>query len=54
MVVQCMECHKYFSDTFRWTFCPHDTFPANDGANNFAEHPESYLSETAPEKTKEK
>jgi hypothetical protein len=34
-------------DAFRYTICPHPTFAANDGQNNFAHHPESYLA-TAP------
>lgn len=44
MVVTCDDCGMYFDDEFRVTFCPHDTFAANDGHNNFAHHPESYLS----------
>lgn len=48
MIVLCLECQKYFDDEFRMTYCPHHTFPANDGRNHFAHHPESYLSEEAP------
>jgi hypothetical protein len=44
MIVQCEECLRHYDDEFRNTFCPHDTFLANDGHNNFAHHPESYIS----------
>ena len=45
MIVRCeVGCRFYFDDEFRSTLCPHDTFPANDGHNQFAHHPESYLS----------
>ncbi len=44
MIVRCEECKKYFEDEFRSYVCPHYTFAANDGNNNFAHHPESYLS----------
>lgn len=43
MVVRCSECNRYFDDEFRITYCPHDTFAANDGKNNFAHHPEAVL-----------
>lgn len=43
MIVQCLICMKRYDDEFRWTLCPHNTFAANDGNNNFAHHPESYL-----------
>src|SRR4051812_43473197 len=43
MLVQCKTCMQAFDDEFRDTGCPHRTFAANDGANNFAHHPESYL-----------
>jgi hypothetical protein len=32
-----------FEDKYRSTICPHDTFAANDGKNNFAHHPEAFL-----------
>jgi hypothetical protein len=38
----------YFDDEFRDTGCPHATFAANDGNNNFSHHPDSYLSSVAP------
>jgi hypothetical protein len=44
MIVKCSKCKRHFDDEFRLTFCPHDTFAANDGCNNFAYYPESYLS----------
>lgn len=43
MIVECPECHAIFDDAYRWTFCPHDTFAANDGKNNFRHHVESLL-----------
>lgn len=43
MIIQCSACHQFFDDEFRSTLCPHETFPANDGCNRFAHHPESYL-----------
>ena len=43
MIVQCSKCNLKFDDEFRWTICPHETFAANDGKNNFQHHPESYL-----------
>jgi hypothetical protein len=43
MIVQCIECKRRFDDEFRTTICPHETFAANDGRNNFAHHPESYI-----------
>jgi hypothetical protein len=43
MRVRCGTCNLYFEDEFRMTYCPHDTFAANDGNNNFAHHPEAYL-----------
>lgn len=45
MIVFCSICSRLYDDEFRLTFCPHDTFPANDGHNNFSQHPESVLSE---------
>jgi hypothetical protein len=48
MIVQCEKCQKYFDDQFRWTICPHETFSANDGQNNFAHHPESFLGDGSP------
>ena len=49
MVVRCKKCLRSFDDEYRWTICPHETFEANDGNNNFAHHPESHLS---PERRK--
>lgn len=43
MIVTCPQCRRGYDDAYRWTFCPHDTFAANDGENNFAHHPESYI-----------
>ncbi len=43
MIIKCSECGRRFDDEFRTTICPHETFSANDGANNFMHHPESYL-----------
>ena len=44
MIVKCRECEMYYDDTFRWTFCPHEAFSANDGKNNFRVHEDAYLS----------
>lgn len=43
MIVVCEKCKAKYDDQFRWTYCPHDTFEANDGQNNFAHHPDSFL-----------
>lgn len=43
MIVQCQTCSRSFDDEFRSTICPHDTFLANDGQNNFAHYPDSYI-----------
>ena len=48
MILQCIECCKYFDDEFRSCNCPHDTFAANDGQNNFKHYTESWLSEQPP------
>ena len=47
MIVQC-QCLMYFDDEFRSTICPHETFSANDGKNNFQHYPRSYLSPRPP------
>ncbi len=43
MVVTCPKCGARFEDEYRTWVCPHDTFAANDGQNNFAHHPEALL-----------
>lgn len=43
MLIRCSTCQRVLDDQFRTTICPHQTFAANDGANNFAHHPDSYL-----------
>lgn len=43
MIVKCDQCAKFYDDQFRNTDCPHDTFLANDGQNNFKYYPESWL-----------
>ena len=50
MIVRCKDCNKRFNDEFRTTICPHPTFAANDGNNNFRHHPESYLEGEIDEK----
>lgn len=45
MIIKCLKCKKCFDDQFRVTDCPHDTFMANDGQNNFRHYHESYLSD---------
>lgn len=53
MIVQCPECRKYFEDHSRSYVCPHATFPANDGKNNFTVHNDAYLSDEPTSKQKE-
>lgn len=48
MIVTCQTCSTAYDDAYRWTICPHETFAANDGHNNFAHHPESFISKEAP------
>ena len=48
MIVKCEKCKVSYDDAYRWTICPHETFAANDGKNNFAHHPESHLSPDEP------
>lgn len=44
MVVKCERCGARYDDEFRLTYCPHGTFAANDGANNFRHYTESFRS----------
>lgn len=48
MIIKCPLCGMHFEDDYRTWVCPHDTFAANDGKNNFAHHPEAYLSKDPP------
>lgn len=48
MILKCNTCFKYFDDQFRDTSCPHDTFSANDGKNNFKHYSESWLNDHYP------
>jgi hypothetical protein len=48
VIVTCGNCRIRFDDEFRTTICPHGTFAANDGQNNFTHHPEAFLG-TEPE-----
>lgn len=50
MIVKCLTCTKYFDDVFRDTGCPHNTFNANDGKNNFKHYTESWLANHSPRK----
>lgn len=52
MIVQCRDCFNYYDDKFRSTYCPHNTFPANDGQNNHKHHPESWLGNKLPKNGK--
>src|SRR5579872_6411513 len=52
MIVTCQKCGARFEDSLRLTYCPHETFAANDGNNTFRHHPGAYLSK--PTKTWEK
>lgn len=44
MIVNCEKCKRKFDDEFRDTGCPHSTFAANDGHNNFKHYTDSYIS----------
>lgn len=48
MIIKCEHCSKFYDDQFRSTVCPHDTFSANDGQNNFRHYPESWLADKEP------
>lgn len=48
MIIKCLTCAQYYDDEFRDTGCPHVTFPANDGHNNFKHYMQSWLSDHAP------
>lgn len=48
MIVHCEECNLNYDDEFRLTYCPHETFLANDGKNNFSHHRDSYRSPMGP------
>lgn len=48
MIVTCPKCLARYDDVYRWTYCPHDTFAANDGQNSFAHHPESFYEPPPP------
>lgn len=43
MIIRCEKCQVVYDDEFRTTICPHGTFAANDGYNNFAHHPEAFI-----------
>jgi hypothetical protein len=49
VVVICEQCGARFEDEYRTTICPHGTFAANDGRNNFSHHPESTLEIVVPD-----
>lgn len=51
MKVWCPNCGACYEDIYRLKICPHDTFAANDGKNNFAHHPEALLIPPPPELT---
>jgi len=42
MIVPCGECGSSYDDEFRSALCPHCTFSANDGCNNFNHHIEAH------------
>jgi len=49
MIVKCCDkCKRHFDDTYRWTFCPHDTFMANNECDSFRHYHESYLDADPP------
>lgn len=43
MIVCCNKCQLRFDDEFRTTICPHETFAANDGRNNFKHYPDATI-----------
>lgn len=49
MIVYCCSCSKWYDDEFRSSVCPHSTFSANDGQNNFKHYHESWLSNNKPD-----
>lgn len=51
MIIKCSNCPKFYDDQFRLTICPHNTFSANDGWNNFGYYPASWLADYEPRKT---
>jgi len=51
MIVKCVKCKMFYDDEFRYTICPHKTFLANDGKNNFKVNEDAYLSKHNPAKT---
>lgn len=53
MIVKCTSCLMWFDDSYRFVYCPHDTFAANDGENNFRHHPESYCDSRDPKDRKD-
>jgi hypothetical protein len=50
MIIQCDKCQKYYDDEFRDTSCPHDTFLANDGQNNFKHYVGAWLAYHMPKR----
>ncbi len=48
MIIKCLDCNKFYDDEFRDISCPHATFLANDGQNNFRHYPQSWLSADEP------
>jgi hypothetical protein len=54
MIIQCSDCKKHYDDEFRWTQCPHNTFAANDGHNNFKHYSASWLGDKPPSKVYKK
>lgn len=50
MIIHCATCFYFYDDEFRNTGCPHTTFMANDGQNNFKEYSESWYSVNEPPK----
>lgn len=43
MITKCGKCGASYDDQYRYTICPHLTFPANDGYNNFTVYKEAHL-----------
>lgn len=48
MIQKCEKCKKWFEDVFRFTSCPHEPFPVNNGNNDFKVYENAYFSDEEP------
>ena len=49
MIVLCDGCGMWYDDEYRWTICPHQTFAANNGNNNFVHNDQAYIGAAHPD-----